>query len=122
MTVTTAPTDWTVRAATELHPHWCVATTATDCGTHLSNLDPHRATANPAHIAGDGWAPYMVVSAWMGPNGERGVQVDIAGRRSQAEAVFTAEEWRAIVQAGNEALALIGADPRMGTRPVEGAR
>lgn len=118
MTVTLSPADWATRCATELHPHWCVATTATGCGDHLSTIKTHPATADP-EVTNGGWVPHALVAAWMGPNGEQGVQVAVYDRNGEAEAVFTAQEWLAIRKAGDEALALIAADPRMGTRPTE---
>lgn len=109
----TRPTPW----ADELHPHWCPDRYGSGCGSHVSEYQGVRATADPADIH-DGWAPLAQVAAYMGKDGTLGVQVHVDHQGAgESWATFTPDEWRALVALGERALALLASDPQMATRP-----
>jgi hypothetical protein len=115
------PNPWT----DELHPWWCGETSATGCGSHMSRMDGVRATADPADFDGDGRTPIVSVAAFLGADGTPGVHLSVlhptAFGGGEAWATFTAEQWRAVVALGEQALALIATDPQMAPLPARAA-
>ena len=85
---------------------WCWLPDRAGCDPHLSEPATIRATAESA--TGD--QPLVAVHAWQGSDGRAGVLVQTdRPDREESWATLTAQEWRALVAAGNAALALIEA-------------
>jgi hypothetical protein len=113
----TVPDPW----VDELHPWWCAETSATGCGSHMSRLQAVQATADPTDVE-DGRTPTASVAAFRGEDGGEGVHLHVqhptALGDGEAWATFTVEQWRAVVAAGEKALALLASDPQLAPLPV----